>query len=92
MSSIGKIGASPPVEKLVNQPIRKQIPVDAPRQLPVTDRLELSNMSHLLQTLKNNDVRTDKVAAIKAQIQAGTYDDDQKLTAAADRLLDDLLK
>jgi anti-sigma28 factor (negative regulator of flagellin synthesis) len=46
----------------------------------------------LLKTLKNNDIRTDKVAAIKAQIEAGTYEDDKKLDAAVDRLLDDLLK
>jgi anti-sigma28 factor (negative regulator of flagellin synthesis) len=32
------------------------------------------------------------VAAIKAQIEAGTYEDDQKLDIAADRLLDDLMK
>jgi anti-sigma28 factor (negative regulator of flagellin synthesis) len=32
----------------------------------------------------------DKVASIKAQIEAGTYEDDHKLDVAADRLLDDL--
>jgi hypothetical protein len=29
---------------------------------------------------------------VKAQIEAGTYEDDQKLDAAVDRLLDDLTK
>jgi anti-sigma28 factor (negative regulator of flagellin synthesis) len=42
--------------------------------------------------LKQNDMRAEKVAQIKAQIEAGTYDDDQKLDVATDRLLDDLLK
>jgi len=55
-------------------------------------KLELSGVSHLLKTLKNNDVRTDKVAVVKAQIEAGTYDDEKKLDAAVDKLLDDLLK
>ena len=30
--------------------------------------------------------------AIKAQIEAGTYEDDAKMDAAVDRMLDDLLK
>jgi len=92
INSIGNSGASSPVQKLTNQPVQKQVPPDAPRQLPITDKLELSGMSHLLKTLKNNDIRTDKVADIKAQIEAGTYEDDQKLDGATDRLLDDLLK
>ena len=49
-------------------------------------------MSHLLKALKNNDVRTEKVAAIKAEIEAGTYETDAKMDAAVDRMLDDLLK
>ena len=47
---------------------------------------------HLLKALKNNDVRTEKVEAIKVQIEAGTYEDDAKMDAAVDRMLDDLLK
>ena len=54
------------------------------------DRLELSGMSHLLKSLKNNDVRTDKVASVRGEIEAGTYEDDRKLAAAIDRLLDEL--
>lgn len=60
------------------------------------DSVELSGNSHvgqLLKTLKaGGDVRTAKVASLKAQIAAGTYEDDKKLNAATDRLLDDVLK
>jgi flagellar biosynthesis anti-sigma factor FlgM len=94
-SSINGLGSNSPVHKLTQQPIRKEIPTDAPPQSQPArgaDRLELSGMSHLLKTLKNNDVRSDKVAQIKAQIEAGTYESDDKLDAAADRLLDDLQK
>ncbi len=45
-----------------------------------------------LKSLQSNDIRADKVAQIKAQIEAGAYEDDQKLDVATDRLLDDLLK
>ena len=95
MSSInplGGTGAAGPVQRLTSNPVQKQVPADAPKQIPVADKLQLSGVSHLLKTLKNNDVRTEKVAEIKAQIAAGTYEDDKKLDAAVDRLLDDLLK
>ena len=92
MSSINHVGGSSPVQRVVTNPVQKQVPADAPAQLPVTDKLELSGASHLLKALKKNDVRTEKVAEIKAQIEAGTYDDEKKLDVAVDRLLDDLLK
>jgi anti-sigma28 factor (negative regulator of flagellin synthesis) len=92
MSSINHVGGTSPVQRVVTNPVQKQVPADAPRQLPASDKLELSGASHLLKALKNNDIRADKVAQIKAQIAAGTYDDDKKLDAAVDRLLDDLLK
>lgn len=92
MSSVNGIGQSSPVQKIIQQPIHKQVPADAPAQLPTVDKLELSGVSHLLQTLKNNDVRVDKVAQIKAEIEAGTYETEEKLDIAVDRLLDDLLK
>ena len=92
MSSINNVGGSSPVQRLVTNPVQKQVPAEAPKQLPVTDKLELSGASHLLKALQKNDVRADKVAEIKAQIESGTYEDDKKLDAAIDRMLDDLLK
>lgn len=92
INSINNIGSASPVQKVVSNPIQKEIPANAPAQLPATDRLELSGVSHLLQSLKSNDIRGDKVATIKSQIAAGTYDDEHKLNVAVDRLLDDLTK
>jgi anti-sigma28 factor (negative regulator of flagellin synthesis) len=92
-NSLNKVSSNSPVNKLVGKPIQKQVPADAPKQLPVTDRVEISGMSHLLKTLKSGgDVRIDKVEAIKKQLDAGTYEAEDKLDIAADRLLDDLLK
>ncbi len=92
MNPVNSLGQNTPVQKIVTNPISKSIPADAPKQLPATDKLELSGVSHLLSRLKSNDIRTDKVAAVKSQIESGTYEDDAKLDAATDRLLDDLLK
>ncbi|MGB7160196.1 MAG: flagellar biosynthesis anti-sigma factor FlgM [Tepidisphaeraceae bacterium] len=92
MSGINGVGSNSPVQKIVANPIHKSVPADASKQMGATDKVELSGMSHLLKALKDNDVRTEKVAAIKAQIEAGTYEDDAKMNAAVDRMLDDVLK
>lgn len=100
MSSVNNIGNSSPVYT-VNRPGPR--PVAAPPSATPTrgaDTVELSSQAQgraeiggFLETLKaGGDVRTDKVAQIKAQIAAGTYDDDARLAAAADRLLDDVLE
>jgi len=54
------------------------------------DTVEISGTAQLMATLKANPIRTDKVADIKSQIAAGSYEDDNKLTITADRVLDDL--
>lgn len=93
INSVNNTSSATPIQKLVSNPIQKQVATDAPAQLPATDRLELSGGSHLLQSLKaNNGIRADKVASIKAQIQSGTYDDEAKLDGAVDKLLDELNK
>jgi anti-sigma28 factor (negative regulator of flagellin synthesis) len=92
--SVNGIGPNSPIQKVVQQPIHKQTPA-AETETPMSsaDKLELSGMSHLLKALKQNqDVRVDKVAQIKAQIESDAYETPDKLDIAADRLLDDLLK
>jgi anti-sigma28 factor (negative regulator of flagellin synthesis) len=91
MSQISNIGASSAIAKIVANPIQKQTPADSAAPTRASDRLELSGVSHLLQTLKTNDIRTDKVAAIRAQLDNGTYEQDgSKLDAATGKLLDEL--
>lgn len=92
-NSVSNAAAAKQIQKVVNQPIQKEIAADAPKQLPVADRVELSGMSEMLKSLKaGKDFRADKVADVKSQLEAGTYESDEKLNIAADRLLDDLMK
>jgi len=87
MSSINGLGATPPLQPTQNITGKTATPQAA--KPSISDRLELSGVSHLLQTLKTNDIRTDKVAAVKAQIADGSYDaDGSKLDAAVGKLLD----
>lgn len=92
INSVNGAGSTSPIQQILSNPVQKQVPADAPAQLPATDRLELSGNSQLLQTLKaNSGIRADKVASIKSQIQDGSYDaDGTKLDAAIDNLLNEL--
>jgi len=96
MSSINGLGNSTPIQQTQNVAAKSAAtPAGdaAPAQSRAIDRLELSGVSQMFKTLKNNDVRAEKVAAIKAQIESGTYDaDGTKLNASLDGLLDDLTK
>jgi anti-sigma28 factor (negative regulator of flagellin synthesis) len=90
MSQVNNISQTTPLQKIVAEPIQKQIAPDA-TPVRASDRLELSGAGGLLAALKSNDVRTDQVASIRQQIQDGTYDaDGTKLDGAADKLLDEL--
>jgi len=90
--NVNSVNAGSPVQKIVNNPIQKQLPTDASTPARASDRLELSGASGFLKALKTNDVRTDKVASVKSQIASGSYESDDKLNAAIDKLLDDLNK
>jgi anti-sigma28 factor (negative regulator of flagellin synthesis) len=85
---INGIGSNSPVQKIVSQPVKTQLPAEPAKQLRATDRLEISGAGHLLKA--SGDVRVDLVQSIKQQIEAGTYETDAKLNAAVDRLMDEL--
>jgi anti-sigma28 factor (negative regulator of flagellin synthesis) len=90
MSGINPVGNGWQIQGLAQQPIMRSIsPQTQPR---ATDRLELSGNSHLLATLKSNEVRIDKVSIIKAQIEAGNYETSEKLDIAVDRMLDEMMR
>ena len=91
-NTVNHIGNTTPIQKAITQPVQKQVPADAPKQVRVTDKVEISGVSHLVAALKKNEIRADKVADIKAQIATGKYEDDRKLNVAVDRLLEDLEK
>jgi anti-sigma28 factor (negative regulator of flagellin synthesis) len=93
MSSISSLGGAsplPPTQNVKNTTAPQATGAGKPS---LSDRLELSGVGHLLTSLKTNDVRNDKVAAVKAQIASGIYDaDGSKLDAATDKLLDEISK
>lgn len=56
----------------------------------IQDELQISDAGQLVdQVHQLPDIRQDRVDSIRAQIAAGTYETDDKLNAAIDRLLDE---
>ena len=55
------------------------------------DQVEISSEADMVSRVHElPDVRADKIAEIRAQIEAGTYDTAEKLDVAVGRLLDEL--
>jgi anti-sigma28 factor (negative regulator of flagellin synthesis) len=93
MNAINGLGGNSPVQRTTApSAANSTAPVSTPSTSRPADKLDLSGTSHLLQSLKTNNIRADKVASVKSQIENGTYEDDHKLNGALDGLLDDLLK
>jgi len=93
MSSINSVGGTSPLQQPQTAAPKTVSAADATAtpKASLSDRLELSGVSNLFASLKANDIRTDKVAAIKSQIASGIYDaDGSKLDAATDKLLDEI--
>ena len=55
------------------------------------DQLDISSEAELISQVRDlPDIRADRVAELKASIQAGTYETFDKLEGAVERLLDEL--
>lgn len=68
----------------------KQTPASKPISSP-QDELEISSAGRMLDEMTNNsDMRAERLAQIKAAIDDGTYDTDEKLDAALSRMLDQI--
>jgi len=58
---------------------------------PIRDELDLSDAAEMVQRAKEApDVRQDRINAIRAEIEAGTYETEEKLEIALSRLLDEI--
>jgi negative regulator of flagellin synthesis FlgM len=67
------------------EPTTRSVSIDT------VDQLDLSREAQLLSQVDGaSDIRADRVAEIRAQIETGRYESAEKLSAAVDRLLDEL--
>jgi anti-sigma28 factor (negative regulator of flagellin synthesis) len=83
MSSINGVGDSLPIQKITTKPVYKEINLQPTRP---PDKVELSGTSPL-DNIKAGEIRFDKVAEVRQQIEAGTYETATRLHSAIDKLL-----
>ncbi len=91
MSEIPPIGRSNPALARIAARRAAQTPAPAPEAHRGGDRVELSTTARLLGQLKSvPDVRQGLIDRVRSQIDAGTYETEDKLDAAIDAILDEL--
>ena len=89
MSDIPPISASTTLPGTPPAQPTRSAPATAPAGLQ--DRVEISQVAQSLSTLElGDDVRVDKVLAIREAIANGTYETPEKLDIAIGRLIEDL--
>lgn len=70
---------------------RASKPAEANPGAPINDELQISDAARLMEQVNQvPEIRQDKVDAIRAEIERGTYETDKKLDIALDRLLDEI--
>jgi len=63
----------------------------APEPAAIDDRLDISEAGQIAARLADvPDIRADRVAELRSAILNGTYETEQKLSTAVDRLLDEI--
>ena len=81
----------------IGSPHNKQIskPETTNPSEPISDELRISSAAQdasrlVEQVSRIPDIREDRVNEIRAQIEAGTYETDDKIQLAVERLLDEI--
>jgi negative regulator of flagellin synthesis FlgM len=73
------------------QTSRSVSPASTSTASPIGDRLDISEAGQIAGRLAEiPDIRADRVEQIRAAIVNGTYENDDKLSTALDRLLDEI--
>lgn len=88
VNGIGSVGASSPITSIKNnQPATSKPTVESQISSPV-DEVEISSAGKALDNLaRTSSLRQERLDQIKAAIQNGTYDTDEKLEAALGKFM-----
>ena len=86
---VGSVGGTGPIQPAATP--RPTGPVEASQAAEVRDADEISEVGKLLDDLSRiPEIRSELVAELRRQIEAGTYETPEKLELAVDRLLSEL--
>lgn len=90
VNGTSSISGSSPISKQIgpSNTNTNKTPASKPISSP-QDELEISSAGRMLDEMTNDsEMRAERLAQIKAAIDDGTYETDEKLDAALSRLLD----
>lgn len=89
VNGIGSVHSSYPIQR--SQPTPDVSKAAETTPISTADQVEISSAGRLLdQAVQTSGLRAERLEQIKAAIDAGTYDTDEKLEAALERLLDEI--
>lgn len=77
----------------INAPHRAQAPQPSAQRSNITgaDQLDISREADMVSRVRDlPDIRADRVAEVRAAIEEGVYETDEKLELAVGRLLDEI--
>lgn len=87
----GTSGVQTPTQVNFANRIQSTEPSNVATQIDTTDQIDISSEAQQLAGLNEApDIRADRVAEIRQQIETGQYETTEKLETAVDRLLDKL--
>ena len=89
VNSAASVGGAQPINPVQNVSEAAK-PTEATSVSP-QDTVEISSAGRMLETLSQSpEIRPERLAQIKAEIEAGTYETPEKLDAALEKLLDEI--
>lgn len=89
VSGAGSVQGAYPVNPL--RPATNEPPSESARPISSpTDELDISPAGKLMESLSQSEVRAQRLAQIRAEIEAGTYETPEKLEAALTKLLGEI--
>lgn len=76
----------------INAPHNHRVAQTPPSQAPAAaDEVNISSAAQYVDQVRElPDLRTDRVAALREAIASGTYETEERLSSALDRLLDEI--
>ncbi|MBM81249.1 MAG: flagellar biosynthesis protein FlgM [Planctomycetaceae bacterium] len=85
----GSVQGAFPVKPVQQTPETAQ-PTESQSITP-QDEVEISSAGRMMETLnQSSELRAERLAQIKSEIESGTYETPDKLEAALERLLDEI--
>lgn len=91
VSSTGSVGGAGPVRPANVTPTEGPVQAAPSGLESPQDEVEISSAARMLGELQSDpQVRAERLAEIRAAIEAGTYETEEKLSASVDRLLDEI--